>query len=238
MFTRVGTFGLDSEHNLVEQNTGFRVLDPLGQPLVLDTDSLFPPQATGQIDVAGNLPALVTGPLAEVLTSASALTEGAAAVLTGTVAGPSYAVVPGSTHSMDVSVNGGPPDSVSVTDADADGFLTDAEIVAAIDSLSGLSATVAGGFIEITTDRTGEEVSLKVDPGLAGSDLAALIGMPLTIVAGSETDVTPATDLNALPANVVDYQVGDVVQITGVDTDGSPVNSVFTYGVDGTTVGI
>jgi len=237
VFTRVGTFGLDSASNLVEQNTGFRALDPLGQPIVVDTESLFPPRATSEIEVGGNLPAHVTGPLAEVLTSSNALTEGSPAVLTGTVAGPSFAVAPGATMSLELELNGGVPELVSVTDSDSDGFLTGAEIVAEIDAIDGISASIASGFIEIATDRTGDAVSLKVDAGPSGSDLAGLIGMPPALATGSEVDVSLATDLNSLPANVDDYQVGDVIQISGVDTDGAPVNSVFTYGVDGTTVG-
>ena len=43
-------------------------------------------------------------------------------------------------------------------------------------------------------------------------DLAALVGLPLTQVTGTEVAVSPTTDLNVLPANVVDYQVGDVIE--------------------------
>ena len=45
-YTRVGTFGLDAEQNLVDQRTGLSVLDPGGNALKLDVDALFPPSAT------------------------------------------------------------------------------------------------------------------------------------------------------------------------------------------------
>ena len=82
-FTRVGTFGLDGAGNLVDQRTGYRVLGLGGATISLDTTSPFPPSATAQIDFAGNLPATVTGPLAEVLTTSTGLDEGTPAALTG-----------------------------------------------------------------------------------------------------------------------------------------------------------
>ena len=60
--------------------------------------------------------------------------------------------------------------------------------------------------------------------------------MPTTQVNGSESPITATTDLNDLPANSVDYQVGDRINIVGEDTDGAAINASFVYGVDGTTV--
>ena len=50
------------------------------------------------------------------------------------------------------------------------------------------------------------------------------------LVSGSESAITPATTLNDLPGNVVPYAAGDVIQVSGVDNDGTPINAAFTYG--------
>ncbi|MCP3914856.1 MAG: flagellar hook-basal body complex protein [bacterium] len=236
VFSRVGTMGLDAEFNLVDQRSGFRVLDAEGLELKVDIEGLFPPAATGNVTLVGNLPAVVTGPLPEELTGAAGLMRGFPAMQTGTVAGPNYAVPASSTFTLGIAVNGAAPEVISVTDADGDGVLLDTEIAAALDAATGVTAAVgAGGFIEITSERTGEGITLQVSPGQT-NDLANLISMPLTVASGSEDVVTPTTDLNELPANLVNYANGDEIRIAGVDTDGSAVNSVFTYGVDGTTV--
>lgn len=234
-YTRVGTFGLDAENNLVDQRTGMRALDPLGQPVEIDTDALFPPKATEMVSFGGNLPAVVTGPLSEVLTGQTGLEEGSPAILSGSVVGP-FAVTAGATYSMTLTVSNGVPQQVSVTDSDLDGSLTAAEVASAIDALNGVSAAVNAGAVQVTSDRTGDDVVLKVASGGA-NDLASTIGLPTALAFGSEVDVSSTTDLNALPASVVDYVPGDRIEVVGVDTDGSPVNAAFEYGVDGTTVG-
>ena len=234
-YTRVGTFGLDADHNLVDQRTGLRVLDPAGGTVEVDTDALFPPQATRNMELEGNLPAVVTGPLAEELTGTTGLEEGFTASLTSTGTGP-YAVTAGATYTMEVVVSGGAPKLVSLTDEDNDGQLTTAEVVAALDALDDVHATSMGGQIMLETDRTGEAVSLRVDAG-APNDLAALISMPTTQVQGSQA-LNLDADLNTLPSNVVDYVDGDQIDIVGVDTDGSPISATFTYGAggDGTSI--
>jgi hypothetical protein len=46
LYTRVGTFGLDSARNLVDQRSGFRALNRAGAPIQLDTEATFAPTAT------------------------------------------------------------------------------------------------------------------------------------------------------------------------------------------------
>ncbi|MFO1011333.1 MAG: flagellar hook-basal body complex protein [Planctomycetota bacterium] len=237
LYTRVGTFGLDALHQLVDQRTGFPVLSPTGQPIEIDTESLLAPNATSSARLSGNLPKTVTGPLPEVLTASAAFAQGSPAELTGSNSGP-FAIPTGETWTMRVTVAGGAPQTVSVTSAT--GSVTAAEIASAVDALDGLSASVNGsGQIEITTDRTGEDITLKVSSGSTGRDLAALTGLSTALVSGSQTDATAATDLNELPGNIVDYVDGDRIHVTGVDLDGTAINAVFTYGAanDGTTVG-
>lgn len=239
-YTRVGTFGLDVAQNLVDLSTGYQVLDPNASAINLDVDSAFPPSSTANIEMAGNLPAEVTGPLAEVLTGASALKHGLPASLSGTVTGM-IPIPAGETWNLEVVINGGAQQSVQVPGAVGGVSVTD--IAAAIDALDDVSATVnSGGFVELTSEYVGADVTLKINPGEAGKDLASAIGIPTTLVTGSEGPlVAGVTTLNDLPGNLADYDPGDVINISGVDTDGAPVNSSFRYGptsggYDGETV--
>ncbi len=233
-YTRVGTFGLDGQNNLVDQRTGYQVLDGTGSAITLDTDSVFAPQATSMLELVGNLPKEVGGPLQEVLTGAEGMKHGQPATVAATSTGP-WAVPAGETWSLNVSVSGGAPQQVSVTSAS--GSIDAAQVAAAIDDLDGVSASVnAAGQVEVATDRVGEDASIRFTSGPTNRDLVSTLGLPTTLVSGTEAAVGPTTDLNDLPGRVDPYQNGDQILVSGVDADGTPVNATFTYGVDGTTV--
>ncbi len=237
LYTRVGTFGVDATSRLVDQRTGFRVLGLNGQPINLDTTSLFPPSETAAISFAGNLPATITGPLAQVLTSSSAMKNGQAATLTGSVATNSFSVPVGQTWSMEVISDGGAPQTVSLAGQAA--AYTAQDVANAINAqVTGVTASDVGGAVKMTSDRTGTARTLKMVSGTSGQDVASLLGLSLNQVTGSEIVATGTTALNDLPTNLVDYQNGDVIEIAGVDTDGSSVLASFVYGAgnDGTTV--
>jgi flagellar hook protein FlgE len=238
LYTRVGTFGLDATSRMVDLRTGYRVLGLNGQPIDIDATSLFPPNATSSVEFAGNLPAVVTGPLAHELTSSSSMKEGSPASMVGANAGP-YSVPVGQTFSMSIVVDGGAPQSVSVPGSAS--TYTAAQIAAIINALpsSGVTASVAGGAVQIDTNTTGQQATLRILPGPGGTDLAALLGFPLNLTSGSEVDATLATPLNDLPSNKVDYQDGDLIEVSGVDQDGAPILASFVYGAanDGTTIG-
>jgi len=236
LYTRVGTFGLDATSRLVDQRTGFRVLGKDGQAIDLDTTSLFPPSATNGVSFAGNLPATITGPLAQVLTSSSSLMEGSPATLLGQNTSNSISVPPGQTASMDIIVDGGAPITVTVPGQAAP--YTTQDIANLINALpnTGVTASDVGGALELATDMTGASTSIKVVPGSSGLDLAGLLSMPLSQVIGSEVAASGTTQLNDLPTNLTDYVNGDVIDISGIDQDGSPVLASFTYGTDGTTI--
>jgi flagellar hook protein FlgE len=236
LYTRVGTFGLDGQSNLVDQRTGYLVRGPGGSTISIDTQSLLSPNATTEAQLSGNLPKVVTGPLPEVLSASTAFAEGSPAQLTSNNAGP-FTIPTGETWTMRLSVSGGAPQTVSVTSTT--GTVTAATIAGAIDALSGVAASVNGsGQIAVTSDRAGEDVTLLFTSGTTGRDLAALTGLSTALVSGSQTAATGGTDLNDLPGNVVDYVAGDQVHVTGVDFDGSAINAVFTYGAanDGTSI--
>jgi flagellar hook protein FlgE len=238
-YTRVGTFGLDATSRLVDQRTGFRAIGLNGQPINLDTTSLFPPNATSQISFAGNLPATITGPLAQVLTSSSSFMDGTPAMLSGSDPG-TLAIPVGETWTMELIVDGGAPQKVSVPGQAAP--YTRADIINIINALpnSGLMAVDNGSGIDLMTTKTGASTSLKVTPGASGQDLASALGFSVnSLVKGSESPATTATLLNDLPTNLVDYTAGDVIEVSGIDQDGTPVLASFVYGAanDGTTLG-
>lgn len=235
-YSRVGTFGLDSENNLVDLTTGSSVADPSGNAVNLEVDALFPPQQTSNVQLEGNLPALVTGPLPEVLATGNGFQEGTPATVTSTAPGPNFAGIPNAVYSLGLSISGGAPRSLTVT-ADAGGNITAADVAAAIDAEPGVNGQVIGGQIQVTTDEFGEDVTLSFSSG-SPNDLTALVGLPTTLFTGSETPATSATSLNDLSANVTDYVDGDQIQIEGVDTDGTAVNANFVFGAanDGSTL--
>ena len=238
LYTRVGTFGLDALSRLVDQRTGYRVLGLDGQEIGLDTTSLFPPSETETVSFAGNLPATVTGPLAQVLTSSGGFMEGTPAMLTGQNASNSFVVPIGETHTMDLIVDGGAPLTISAVGQAAPFTAQDiADLINAIPN-TGVTASDAGGALQLTSNKTGKDTSIKVVNGPSGTDLAALLQMPTQQVNGSEFAASGATQLNDMPSNVVDYLDGDVIDISGIDQDGTPILSSFTYGAanDGTTI--
>jgi flagellar hook protein FlgE len=130
---------------------------------------------------------------------------------------------------------------VSVTST---GSVTAQDVVNAINALplGEVTASVAGnGSVQITTDRTGAATSIKISAGPQGKDLAAAVGLSTTLVTGTETTASALTALNDLPTNLVDYQPGDIIELDGVDTDGTPVSASFVYGTgpgqNGVTLG-
>ncbi|MEM8711226.1 MAG: flagellar hook-basal body complex protein [Planctomycetota bacterium] len=247
-YSRVGTFGLDAQQNLVDQASGAEVLDPNGQPISLDVTSLFPPRVTNEVTMKGNLPAVVTGPLAESLSANSAYFVGTPAEKRNTNIANSYNVAsvggnPGDVVSMEVIANGGVPQQVVVPSDATTGEIAAASIAAAINALQDVTSYVDGGSGEIVieTDRKGAQFSIDVNPPLGVADLTQLVGFTTTLASGAESPIPSdlsTVDLNSLTGNLVEYADGDQLQIVGEDTLGTPIAATFTYGAggDGTTM--
>ena len=109
---------------------------------------------------------------------------------------------------MRVTVGGGAPQTISVTSVT--GTVTAADIATAADALPGIAASVNGsGQLVLTSDRVGQDVTLKITSGSSGRDLAALTGLSTAVVSGSQASAAGATYLNELPGSVVDYVAGD-----------------------------
>lgn len=235
LYSRVGAFGLDASGNMVDLRTGFRVLDANGQPFSIDTRSVLPPSASTRVGFAGNLPRTVTGPLAEVLTTSSALHAGTPAVTLGTQPGP-FTIPVGETWTMELTLHGGAPQLVSL--AGSASPITAQAVADAINAQTEdvVASVGTNGEVVLTSERTGAGASIQVVPGAGGQDLKGLLGLA-DFVQGTETTAADTTDLNALTLNESDYVAGDRIQVSGTDVDGTPVVASFVYGTDGTTVG-
>lgn len=235
LYSRAGAFGLDENGTLVDLRSGYRVLGAGGAPVQIDTTSIFPPSATTQVSYSGNLPAVVTGPLAEELTSSTSFLEGTAAELTGTATGP-FVVPANETWTMELVVNGGAPQQVAIAGTGA--ALTAQDVVNEINAQTEdvVASVGGGGEIVLTSERSGASSTVQVNAGTSGMDLKGLLGLG-DFVQGTETTATLATDLGDLTINLSDYQNGDVIDVSGTDADGTPVVAAFVYGTDGTTVG-
>lgn len=241
LYTRVGTFGLDGNSRLVDQRTGFLVQAVSGGDIQIDANTALPPQATTGISFQGNLPAEVLGPLPQQLQTASGFSDGTAAQLTGTVDLSGGVAIPGGqTWSMELIVNGGAPQQVSFTGPQT---VTTANLATAINNLNaGVTASDNGGFLSLVTNQSGSAATVRVQPGPSGSDLASAAGLTTTLVSGSQVVATQTTPINSLPTNLSDYVPGDMIDISGVDGDGTPVSGAFVYGPNppaenGTTMG-
>ncbi len=235
VYTRSGTFGLDSGSQLVDVRTGYRVLDGTGQPITLDTAATIDPEDTTEVLFTGNLPAEVTGPLAEVLESGAPFNSGTAANLAGTATGP-FTVPDGETWTMRIAMDGKASQEIAVTSVG--GTITAQQIADEINlELGAGTATVnGGGQLEITSSKVGKSSTVLVIPGGAGQDLSSIAGLSTNLVAGTQQVAEETTDLNDLVSNDEDYQTGDLIRLSGTNAAGDPVESTFTYGTDGTTL--
>lgn len=239
VYTRAGAFGIDKSNFLVDTSTGYRVRDVAGNDINLPLDSLLPAKATSTIDLGGNLPAKVGGPIAEVLTTATPFEGGTHAVVSGSASGP-FALVDGDT--LDVTVDGGVTQTVTFRAADFTALGSNIATASATDvatvmqaQLSGVTASGASGSVVLTSNRTGNDASVKVDDG-TGSP-ASILGLSTTLVSGVSSPATAATALNDLADNLVDYQNGDKIDVSGTNAAGQAFAGTFVFGVDGTTVG-
>lgn len=243
VYTRAGVFGLDQGNFLVDSGTGFRVRSVNGGNIQLPTATLLPANATQSMSLAGNLPAKVGGPVAEVLTTSAALQAGTQAQIAGS-AGSTGPFNLQNTDTMQISVNGGVAVTVTFSTV-TPGAATVAEVVNDINTAltaAGVTAsatTAPTGEVLIETDRSGSSATLLISPTSSSPGVPALLGLSTALVAGTEAPATAATLLNDLADNVVDYQVGDIIQISGTDASGQPYTGSFTFGAanDGTTVG-
>jgi flagellar hook protein FlgE len=239
VFTRSGTFGVDSNNFLVDSASGFRVRSVSGADINLPLNSLLAAQQTSNLRLGGNLPAKVGGPVAEVLTTSSAYEGGTHATVSGSVSGP-YSFTDGDT--LDVRVDGGAAQTVTFRAADFTALGGNIASASAVEVATIISAQVTGasadgssGTVVLTSDRTGDSSTLKIDDGIGAP--ASALGLSTTLSNGASSPATAATLLNELADNLADYQNGDQIEISGTDSTGQAISGTFVFGTDGTTLG-
>ena len=240
-YTRVGSFGVDADGQLVDLRNGFRVLGSNGTPINVPVTDTLPAQSTTQIDFAGSLPATVNGPLVEIVRSENAFLEGLAATQTASLGGATIDLSAFAGESLSVSVNGQSPRQVQI-DASAVANIsavTTSELAALFSGLSDvldIQADTTGNTITFDTVRLGESATLRFEEPATATGLLAALGLNAQQVAGTEQAAQGSTDLAQLVSRQSAYQNGDGIRLTGTLPDGTPFASTFTYGVDGTTV--
>lgn len=230
-YTRAGTFGVDANNNLVDTRTGYKVLNTGGSSIDVSTALSVPAQASTNVAFLGNLPAKNSLPVAEIQESGVRFEEHHAAILPATATAPVTLAGQSLTLTVDrrspVTINfgaGATGLSLAQTVTELNNQFTAQNVPA--------TASLVGGAIEIASDTLGA-LSLLEASGAA----ATTLGLPTTQAQGTEADAGATTDLSDLSANTTDYQAGDVIQITGVTSQGAAVNIAFTYGTDGQTLG-
>ncbi|MEZ6195512.1 MAG: flagellar hook-basal body complex protein [Planctomycetota bacterium] len=235
-FTRAGSFSLDSAGNLVDGNSGLKVQDINGQGIVIDQDLVVPAQTTSLLQLAGNLPAVVTGPLAEIQESSTAYQDDQPPALTSTGSG---ATVDLSGLTLSFIVDGGNAQSVTVPAGT--GAQTAAANAATLNTLlaaSGLTnppiVSTSGNELVFTGATTGDTGTIELGGGVAAT--LNLTGLKAT---GTSTDAVAATLINDLNSNASDYVPGDIIRIIGTDSTGASISVPFTFGAanDGDTFG-
>lgn len=238
LFTRAGTFGFDASGQLVEVGTGFLVQSTTNSSIVVPPTAIAPPQETTEVTLKGNLPAKVTGPLPEILSTNDPFQTGTAASITGTNTGP-FALTDG--DSLSIQVDGGPPQTVTFTAADftalggSIGAATATEVASVINAqISGATASASAGAVVLESDSIGTGSKLKLTDISGGP--AFNFGLSTVLKQGTQQAAAGSDDLNDLVSTITDYVSGDGIEVRGSDKDGNEFAATFTYGVDGTTL--
>jgi len=233
-YTRVGRFDVDSGNRLVHLGTGYAVLDVGGGAITIPKNVTLPGQATGEVNIVGNLNASANGPLAEVMSTTAIVTTEAATITSS--AGEPFALADG--DSLTITANEqGLPQTFTFNSADfADITQATAQEVADVINATAYAfhADVRDGHLMLVSNTSTSASSLQV-ADVTGTPAASL-GLTTNLV----TKVaTPGTDLRDLASNVRDYVAGDKISISGFDFVGTLVSGTFTFGAanDGTTLG-
>lgn len=147
-FSRVGSFGFDANQDMVDSRTGLKVLSPSGTSIHVDSNQIVPAKATTGIDFAGNLPAEIGGPKAQILTSSAPFKSSGAAVTATT-----------NLNAIDdntIDYNNG--DTFTIAGTDADGTVVNATFTYGTDGttvgdlVTFINSKFSGGVASLETD--------------------------------------------------------------------------------------
>ncbi|MFO1076349.1 MAG: flagellar hook-basal body complex protein [Planctomycetota bacterium] len=243
-YTRVGSFGVDADRNLIDQRSGMKVLGSTGAGITVPTADTLPAQASTQIRFQGNLPAEVGGPLEEIINSSESFKAGTAATRTGTGTagtGTQFDLTGFANKTVLVSVNGQAQVAVQIPGG---AIVNPSTVKAAFDAANIAGVTVTAddlaGTLTFDTVRLGTNATLKFDDGQSSAGLLSALGLSATLTHGTETTAVPGTDLANMTSRTTPYAPDDGIAISGTNPDGTLYSDTFRYGTgpgrDGTTL--
>ncbi len=238
-YTRVGSLTIDRNSSLVDSRTGFLVKNSAGTAITIDSESIAPAVATQNVTFGGNLSANKSGPLPEIQESSAAYVEVLPAIITGTASGSGDGSNETLTLNLDASTLIQIPLSASATTLTAVENEINAYFVANPSNPS-VTASQSGGALILTSSTSGANSKITVS---GTNTLLTDIGLATTTTAtGQQFNANANTLLSNLSTNNTPYANGDIIQITGIDTQGNAVNATFTVGpstsgFDGDTLG-
>lgn len=205
-YTRVGTFGLDQEDELVDSASGLKVKGINGSAINVPVNSTVPAKATTKINLSGNLSSTV---------SANAVNQVVESSAAYTVAGPANAVAASLLNDLilnttdyvagdKITVSGTETDGVPVNTTFIYGSGTGQDGTTLGDlqnfisnSFGSATASIASGKIVITSDAPGEQnnkLSLSIaDPNTGNTGATAFLTNAETVAGSGQAHTTTAS---------------------------------------------
>jgi flagellar hook protein FlgE len=247
VYSRVGSFAVDADSNLVDPSTGYRVQRmgiigesdgfqvPGDSTIRVPYDTLLPANATSHITLSGNLSA----------DTAEATTNRLSCGVRYTVDGAAAAKETLLSDLDQFSGTAGVGDTITITGTDRDGAAVTATLAVAADTTVGdLIDTINGAFSSSTTSLVDGTVTVtdnevgysKTDIDMAYSGDAhntRLADLPYTASGVAATSSTLITDLGEFSGTLGS---SDAISISGTARDGTAVSTSLSV-TSSTTLG-
>ena len=259
-FTRVGSFNLDKNNDLVDSGTGLKVKGTSGTGINVPVNSTVAGKATTKSSLAGNLNSeFTTAAVNQVMTSSpyTVVGTGTTRVLTGSIDPTASTSVTGVGTAFTtelavgdkINVNGEIRKVATITSDTAltvDAAFTDTAADAALTAGTGVltgsidpaaSTTVTGVGTAFTTElAVGDQITVSGETrtiSAIASDTSLTVSAAFSNNANDTsvmTDSIAVAPLNDLSANTTDYVAGDKINVVGSEHDGTTVSTDFVYG--------
>ncbi|MCR4288715.1 MAG: flagellar hook-basal body complex protein [Candidatus Scalindua sp.] len=259
-YTRVGSFNLDKNNDLVDSGTGLKVKGTSGTGINVPVNSTVAGKATTKSSLSGNLNSeFTTGAVNQVMTSGpyTVVGTGTTRVLTGSIDPTASTSVTGVGTAFTtelavgdkINVNGEIRKVVTITSDTAltvDGAFTDTAADAALTAGTGVltgsidpaaSTTVTGVGTLFTKElAVGDQITVSGETrtiSAIASDTSLTVTVATTDTANDTsvmTDSMAVAGLNDLTLNTTDYVAGDKINVVGTEHNGTTLTQSFVYG--------